>query len=51
MVMMLYQRYDIGKFTVDAILYREIQCKKGNISMFWHCFQCVFGWILVDHMF
>ena len=26
--------YNVGKFTVDAILFREIQCKKRDILMF-----------------
>ena len=31
MAMTLRRRYDIRKFTADAILLREIQCKKSNI--------------------
>ena len=36
-------RYDVRKFTVDAILFREIQCKKMDILMF----NSVFGANLV----
>ena len=32
--MMLWQFYDVWKFTADIILFREIQCKKMNIFMF-----------------
>ena len=32
--MMLLRRYDVQKFTVDAILFREIQCKEMDIVMF-----------------
>ena len=34
MAVMLCLRYDIQKFIVDAILFREIQCKKRDILMF-----------------
>ena len=30
-VMSLWRRYNIRKYTADAILFREIQCKKMNI--------------------
>ena len=32
--MTLWRRDDVRKFDADAILYREIQCKKKDISMF-----------------
>ena len=32
-VMMLWQRYNINKFTAEAILFSEIQCKKMHILM------------------
>ena len=38
------------KITADAILFREIQCKKTDISMFWQSFQCDFGWNKVGAM-
>ena len=41
---MMCQPYVVGKFTADAILFREIQCKKRDISMFWQRFKCQFGW-------
>ena len=34
MAMILWQRYDVRKLTVDAILFGEIQCKKMDILMF-----------------
>ena len=36
---MMCRPYVVGKFTADAILFREIQCKKRDISMFWQRFQ------------
>ena len=30
--------------TADAILFREIQCKKLDNLMFWQRFQCELGW-------
>ena len=33
-VMTLWRRYNVRKFTADTILFREIQCKKMDISMF-----------------
>ena len=30
----LRRHYDFQKFTTDAILFREIKCKKSDISMF-----------------
>ena len=38
---------DVRKFGADAILFREIQCKKRDILMFKRCFQCRFGSNLV----
>ena len=35
--------------TVDAILFREIQCKKMDILMFKQRFQCEFGWNKVTY--
>ena len=35
----LWRPYDIRKFDADAILFREIQCKKMDILMFKRCFQ------------
>ena len=32
--MTLWRRYDIRKYTADAILFREIQCKKMDKLMF-----------------
>ena len=32
--MTLWRRYDVRKYTTDAILFREIQCKKMDILMF-----------------
>ena len=34
MVMMLWRRYDVRKYTADAISFREIQCKKMDNLMF-----------------
>ena len=45
----LWRRYDVRKFTVHAILFREIQCKKMDISMFELRFQCEFGWNKVKY--
>ena len=39
--------YDIRKFTADAILFREIKCKKKDILMLKQHFECDFGWGLV----
>ena len=36
-------------FTADAILIREIQCKKSDILMFLQRFQCKFGWNKVKY--
>ena len=33
-VMTLRRRYDVRKYTADAILFREIQCKKMGNLMF-----------------
>ena len=32
--MTLWRRYDVLKYTADAILFREIQCKKMDSLMF-----------------
>ena len=42
--MTLRRCYDVRKLTANAILFREIQCKKTDISMFKQRFQCEFGW-------
>ena len=39
----------IRKFTVDTILFREIQRKKRDILMFLQRFQCKFGWNKVKY--
>ena len=33
-IMTLWRRYDVRKFTADAILFREIKCKKMDNLMF-----------------
>ena len=33
-VMMIWRRYDVLKYTADAILFREIQCQKMDNIMF-----------------
>ena len=38
--MTLLRRNDVRKFDPDAILFREIQCKKRDILMFKRHFQC-----------
>ena len=43
------RRYDVRKFTVDAILFRETQCKETDVLMFYQCFQCEFGWNKVNY--
>ena len=46
----IVQRNDVRKFTVEAILFREIQCKKSrDILMFLQRFQCEFGWNKVKY--
>ena len=48
--MTLWRRNDVRKFTVKAILFREIQCKKSrDILMFLQRFQCEFGWNKVKY--
>ena len=42
--MMLLRSNDVRKVDTDAILFREIQCKKGDILMFKRRFQCGLGW-------
>ena len=32
--MKLWRRYDLRQFEADAILFREIKCKKRDIQMF-----------------
>ena len=44
MSMTLWRNNDIQKFDPDAILFREIQCKKMYIVMFKRPFQCGLGW-------
>ena len=41
--------YDVRKFTANAILFREIQCKKRDILMYLQPFQCEFGWNKVKY--
>ena len=44
--------YDVvtfKKYTADAILFREIQCRKMDNLMFKLCFQCELGWNKVDY--
>ena len=48
-VMTLWPRYDFENFTADAILFREIQCKKMDNLMFEHGFQFIFGWNKVKY--
>ena len=46
----LRRRYNIRQFDADAILLREIQCKKSNISMFKRRFQCGFTFPYFDRV-
>ena len=48
-VMTLWRRYDVRKYTADAILFRETQCKKIDNLMFQQRFQCEFGWNKVKY--
>ena len=48
-VMTLWQRYAVRKYTSDAILFREIQCKKMENLMFKQRFQCELGWNKVKY--
>ena len=48
-VMMLWRRYVVRKYTADAILLREIQCKKMDNLMYQQRFQCEFGWNKVKY--
>ena len=41
--MTLLRRYDIRTFDADAILFREILCKKRDILMFKRRFRCGLG--------
>ena len=47
--MTVWRCYDVRKFETDAILFREIQCKKRDILMFKRCFQCGLGWNQVKY--
>ena len=38
--MKLWRRNDVRQFGAETILFREIKCKKMDISMFKRCFQC-----------
>ena len=49
MVMTLWRHYYILKYTADAILFREIQCKKTDNLMFKQRFQCELGWNKVKY--
>ena len=42
-------RNDVRKCTADAILFREIQCKKMDNLMFQQRFRCEFGWNKVKY--
>ena len=41
--------YDVRKYIADAILFREIQCKKMDNLTFYQCFQCKLGWNKVKY--
>ena len=43
MVMTLWETYDIGNFTADTILFREILCEKKDNLMFQQLFLCKLG--------
>ena len=43
MSMMLWRCNDVRKFDAEAILFREMQCKKLDILMFKHRFQTGLG--------
>ena len=45
----LWRRNDVRKVTADAILFREIQCKKMDNLMFKQRFQCELGWNKVKY--
>ena len=45
----LWERNDVQKFDPDAILFREIQCKKTDILMLKRRFQCDLGWNQVKY--
>ena len=45
----LLRRYDVQKFDADAILFREILCKKRDILMFKRLFRCGLGWNQVKY--
>ena len=42
-IMTLCRRYDVQKYTADTILFREIQCKKMDNSLFKQRFLCKLG--------
>ena len=46
--MMFWQDNEVQKFGADAILFREIKCKKMDIFMFKRCYQCVICWNQVN---
>ena len=41
--------YDVRKYTADAILFREIHCKKMDNLCFSSVFQCELGWNKVKY--
>ena len=45
----LWRRYDLRKYTADAILLREFQCTKMDKLMFLQHFQCELGWNKVKY--
>ena len=47
--MALWRRNDVRKFGADAILFREILCKKRDILMFKRRYQCGLGWNQVKY--
>ena len=47
--MTLRQHYDVRKFDGDAILFREMLCKKEDILMIRQRFQCSLGWNQVNN--
>ena len=47
--MTLWRRYDVRKFDADAILLREILCKKRDILMIKRRFQCGLCWNQVKY--
>ena len=47
--MILWPHIDVWKFDTDAVLFREIQCKKMDILMFKQCFQWGLDWNQVKY--